>query len=167
MSAAVLCFAILAGAALQPVLPRLAWLGHAPVPLLAGLVVYYAFLRGQRWMLAAAMLAGLVEDLLGLMPVGCTSFGYVLAGSLCHYFRGMVMVRQWSTHALFGAVTAGLGVLANAILLALGGTIGVGPGWLLLRLLGAALGGAVATPLVFRALAGLDEMLGNLEPEKA
>ena len=167
MSAAVLFFAILAGAALQPVLPRLTWLGHAPFPLLAGLVVYYAFLRNQRWMLAAAMLAGLVEDLLGLMPVGCTSFGYVLAGSVCHYFRGMVMVRQWSTHALFGAMAAALTVLVNAGLLAAGGTYGGGPGWLLLRLLGEALAGAVATPLVFRAVEALDLMLGNTEPEKA
>lgn len=166
MSALALAFALLMGAVLQAVLPAPAWTGFAPTPILASLVVYYALLRSRGTLIFAAVLAGIVEDSLGQMPLGYTSFFYALAGLGVEYFRETVVVRQWTTHVMFGAVVNLAVSLAIFLLLAKDGLVSPPAPLVALRLAGAFVLGGVTAPIVFHAMQSLEETLGIVEAEE-
>ena len=163
MNVLALIFALVVAAVVQALLPATRWTGYAPVPVMASVVVYYALLRPRAMLLAAAVGAGLVEDSLGQMPLGYTSFCYAVAALVVEHFRETVIVRQWTTHVMFGALVS-LGVTAFTFaLLAKDGLIAPGLGHALLRLAGAFLLGGVAAPLAFAGMETLDRTLGNIE----
>ena len=167
MSLLVLTFALLVGAVLQSVLPSPGWLGHAPFPMLLGLVLYYALLGTRSQTLWAALLAGLVSDALELVPLGYTAFAYLLAGLAARHFREVVMARQWTTHLLFGAAAhAGTTALCFVLLLqsdrpALSWATGLG------RTAGALVTGSLAVPLVCGLLLKLERTLGHRPREES
>ncbi len=167
MTALVMIFAIVLGSVLQAFLPSPAWLGYAQVPIMPGIVIYYAMIADRPTMLMAAGLSGLVEDTLGLMPLGYLSFCYCVTGLICQSFRDMMMARQWTTHVFFGAVTNFSITLFCYLLLAKDDLVHLGFALLGIRLVGSALTGAVAVPLVFHLLERLDRALGNVEWEEA
>lgn len=165
MNQLALIFALLIAAVAQAMLPATAWTGWAPAPVMSGLVVYYALVRSRGLLLEAALLAGLVEDSLGQMPLGTSSFSYAVAGLLIESCRDNVVVRQWTTHVFFGALV-NLAVTVFAFLMLFkDGLIQPTPHHVLLRLIGALLLGGVFTPLVFSLMAELDETLGHVEAE--
>ncbi len=167
MTGVVLCFSLLVGAVLQSLLPSPGWLGHAPFPVLLGLVLYHALLGTRAQAIAAALLAGLVTDALALVPLGYTSFAYLLAGWAARHFREVVMARQWTTHVLFGAGAHALTTAVCFILLLQSDRPALG--WLsgLFRVAGAVVTGAVAVPLVCGLLLKLDYTLGHRRREDA
>lgn len=167
MSALVLIFSILVGAVLQSVLPSPGWLGHAPFPVLIGLVTYYALLGSLRQTLTAAILAGLVSDALALVPLGFTSFTYLLAGPAMRHFRDVVMARQWSTHALFGAVAHAATTLLCFLLLLQSDRPALSLGTGLARMTGALVTGGIAVPLVCALLLSLEQTLGHRPLEES
>ena len=166
MNLLVILFALLVGATVQSVLPSPGWLGHAPFPVLLGLVLYYALLGTRGQMLWAALLAGLVSDALELVPLGYTAFAYVLAGLVARHFREVVMARQWTTHVLFGAAAhAATTAICFALLLqsdrpALSWLAGA---W---RIAGALVTGSLAVPFVCGLLLKLERTLGHRPREE-
>jgi rod shape-determining protein MreD len=167
MSALVLVFSLLVGAVLQSVLPSLGWLGHAPFPILLGLVIYYALLGTSRQTLTAAILAGLVSDALALVPLGYTSFSYLLAGLAVRHFREVVMARQWSTHALFGGVAHAATTLLCFVLLLQSDRPALSLGTGLGRVAGALVTGCLAVPIVCTLLLSLEQTLGHRPLEES
>lgn len=167
MSFLVMLFAVTVGAAIQAAVPALAWAGYSPLPVLLGIVLYYALLRDRVLMVTCAIVAGLLEDSLSLSPLGFTSFAYCLAGWIAHSFRDTVLVRQATTHVLFGAAAnAGTTVLLF-LLLFKDGLVRIGLFWFMAKLVGTlALGGLVA-PLAVLLMTRFDHMLGNLEESEA
>ncbi len=166
MKVLALLFALITAALLQALLPAARWTGYAPAPMLVSLVVYYALLRPRFVLLAAAVGAGLVEDSLGQMPLGYSVFCYGVAGLVVEHYRDSLLVRQASTHVMVGAMV-NLGVtLAVMLLLAKDGLIVPDLLHTVLRLVGALLLGGVTAPLVFWALAGLEQTLGLGEVEE-
>jgi rod shape-determining protein MreD len=165
MSQVSIIFALLMAALAQAVIPTTAWTGWAPAPVMCGLVVYYALVRSRGLALEVALLAGLVEDSLSQMPLGTSSFAYAVAGLAIERFRDDVVVRQWTTHVVFGALV-NLAVTVFALLMLLkDGMIAPPPAHAAMRLGGAlVLGGAVA-PIVFHLMTGLEERLGLAEAE--
>ena len=160
-------FAVVVAAGLQSLLAFPLWLGHAPMPLLAGVVVYYALTRDTATLVGAALLAGLAQDTLALTPLGYTAFAYVVAALLIQQSRDVVVASQWTTHVLFGALTAAGSSLAVFLLLAKDGAVQV-PWWfLVLRVLGGLATGAVTGPLAFAALAALERSQGRPLREEA
>jgi rod shape-determining protein MreD len=163
----VMLVAVTVGAVLQAALPTLSVLGNAPAPVLTGVVLYYALLRERGVLLVAAVVGGLVQDALGLVPLGYSSFGYCLIGLAARGLRDAVLVRQWTTHVLFGAAgNVALQFFLAFVLLA-NGTVQPAWLWLLAKLIGALLGGAIVVPFVFRGIAALDRLVGNVEAEEA
>lgn len=151
---------MLLGGVVQAVLPTAPWLGEIRPPVLLCLTTYYALTRA-RPPLGAAVTAGLIQDALGPIPLGTSSFCFCCVALLIHRQRETVFAGQGVTHFLFGAAAAGLATAGLYALLAVNGAFSLPMSRVLLKILGAmALGGGVA-PLVYGLMERLDRMLGN------
>jgi rod shape-determining protein MreD len=156
-------FALVAGAVLQAVFPTWRWLGQAPAPVLMGVVLYYALSHSRRHMLQAAIVAGLLQDALGMIPLGYSSFCFVVAALLVSKFKDIVFVHETLTHMSFGALASGAVTLALYGLLSKEDLVSLPGGWAALKTVGSMLLGAVVVPFVFEILESLDRTLGNTE----
>lgn len=163
MSQLSLVFALLLAALVQAMIPTTAWTGWAPAPILGALVTYFALVRPRGLVLEAAVLAGLIEDALGQMPLGTSSFAYAVAGLVMERYREDVVVRQWTTHVVFGAIVNLFVTLFALLILIKDGLIHPAGSYLALRLLGALGLGGIVTPVVFAVLEQMDRMLGFVE----
>lgn len=158
-----LLFLLLAGTAAQAFFPALRWLGYASAPVLGAVVVYYTLFRGGPMMLAAALLGGLFQDSLNLIPIGTSSFGFAVAALIIERYREVIVLQSPLTHmvltaALHAGVTAFL-----ALMLVQGDLIAWQPGWLLLKVAGAAALGLVTGPVIVGLAHLLEEKLGLIE----
>lgn len=163
MTQLAIAFALMLAAVLQAALPTTVWTGWAPAPFMAGIVIYFALMRPRLLAMEVALLAGLIEDSLGQMPLGYSSFCYAVAALVVEHFRETVIVRQWTTHVMFGAVVnLGVTVFTFALLMK-DGLIAPGAGHVLLRFAGSIVLGGVAAPLAFAGMESLDRTLGNIE----
>lgn len=163
MSAVSTLFLLLAGTALQALLPVFGWLSNTSVPILAGVVVYYALFRGPGISLAVALFAGLFQDSLSLMPIGYSSFCFAACAFLIHKFREVMMVQSVLTHMVLVAAVQGAVTAFLSVLLVKDGLIPWRPWWLLLKLPAAMVLGLVTGPLVIAAARALEEKLGLIE----
>ena len=159
----VMLFSLVCGAVLQAVFPTWLWLGEAGAPVLLGLVLYYALTHDDLIMWLAALSAGLLQDALGMIPLGYSSFCFCVVAWIVSRFRETVFSGDWPAHLMFGGV-CGAGVsLVLSILLAQNGSLVIHPGWAVLKTFGAGLLGAVVVPFEFRLMESLDRMLGNIQ----
>ena len=167
MTLLVLAFALLTGVVVQALLPTSwAWLGAAQAPILLGVVLYVALAHNQLLMLCCALAAGLLQDALGQIPLGYSSFGFCLVGLAAHRFREEVFQHEGLTHVVFGAAASGLVTLLLYGLLRKDGTIDLPPAWAFKKIAGTALLGAVVTPLVCWLLTHLEQRLGSRPAEE-
>ena len=167
MTLLVLVFALLTGVVLQALLPATwAWLGAAQAPILLGVVLYVALAHDQRLLLFCALAAGLLQDALGQIPLGYSSFGFGLAGLVAHRYREEVFSHEGLTHALFGAAAGGLVTLVLYGLLRNNGSVHLSAAWALKKAAGAALLGALVTPAVCWLLTHLERRLGSRPAEE-
>ena len=170
MTWVVMFLVLLAGALLQTWAPGPAWLGGAKCPFLMSAVLYYAFTRSPAVMLVAAAAAGVLQDGLSPIPFGYSSFCFSVVGLLAAAFRQLVLSESLTTQILFGAAAAAAATMGMHLLLSGAGLTPPAFGWTLLKVLGAALLGGVATPAVFRGTGALDRLVGNAggegEPEE-
>lgn len=167
MTVIVFLFVTLLSAALQATIPTLVWTGHATMPFLLSVVIYYALTHRIGRVAPAAVMVGLLADSLGMLPLGFHAFCYAVAGLVIAQFRGSMAVRAWTTHAFLGASANLLVTLAAWVLLAVDGDLQWPLPWLLLRFAGSLLTGALVTPILFAAMSRLDHRLGNLDLREA
>ena len=158
-----LLFALGCGAILQGALPAWELFGHAKVPVLLGLAIYYALTRDRNWMLVAAVLAGILQDALGRIPMGYSSCCFCLVGLIVQRYREILFGFRAMTHLMVGALAGGGVTLLLVVLLAKDGLVEMQLGWALSKIVGAAALGALCTPVAFRLVETLDLKLGNLE----
>ena len=167
MKILVLFFSLVAGAMVQAVLPTPDWLGHAHAPVLLSLVLFYALAHNETETIWAAVLAGLLQDALGQIPLGFSPFCFCLVGMAVGRFRDAVFEHAVLTHMLFGALASGAVTLVLSLLLWQQDLIHMGPLAMCYKALGGLAIGGVVVPVAFGLLAALDRMLGTVEPEKA
>lgn len=163
MNVLLILFSLVVASIAQALLPASAWFGLAKAPILLGTVVYYAFTRNRNQMLMVAVLAGVLQDALGMIPLGFSSACFVLVGLLVHGFRDSVFVFRVVTHFVVGALASGLVTGLLALLLWRNGLIELPPTWMMQKLVGATLLGAFFVPVVFQLIEQLDLRLGILE----
>jgi len=163
---AVMLLGLILGVVLQAVSPRFALMGQATWPVLFGVVTYYALTRNRNLFLQAAVLAGLVQDALGMIPLGYSSFAFVAVGLVLYRIRDLIFVRAVVTHVLCGAVGSLAVTLLHFILLAAGGFTRPIPAWALTKCMGALMLGALTVPVVFHFMSGLDRRVGNFQSRK-
>ncbi len=167
MKTAVLLFSLVAAAALQAVTPAWDLFGQAKIPFLPGVIMYYALTRNAGEGIRAAFLGGLIQDSLGLVPLGFSSLAFCLATLAWGYYRNIVFVREGLTHILFGSLGCGGITLGIGALLLVSGEFGMSPAGVVGRALGSALLGGVSAPVLFRLMASSERTLGVLEPVEA
>ena len=163
MTSLLMIFALVVAAVLQAIFPTWLWLGHAHPPVLLGVVLYYALAHSQRHMMQAAIVAGLLEDALGMIPLGYSSFCFVVAALVVSKFKDIVFVHETLTHMSFGALASGAVTMALYGLLSKDDLVALPAGWAVLKTIGSMLLGAVFVPLVFEIMESLDRTLGNTE----
>jgi cell shape-determining protein MreD len=156
-------FMLLAGAALQSFFPVVAWLGYANVPVLCSIVVYYTLYRGGATMLAVALLAGLFQDSMSLIPLGYSSFVFAVLALIVEKYRELMVLPSPLTHMVVTAVVHGVATAVLSVLLLRSGMIHGQPWWLLLKIPGAVLLGLVTGPLVIGLMQALEEKLGLIQ----
>ncbi len=163
MNALVMLSLTILAALLQAVIPSFPRLGQANIPALAAIVVYYALARDRRDLITVAILAGLIQDGMGLIPFGYSPVAFGVMGVLISKCKELVFVHELLTHMLFGILMAVGSTLILYILLTSTNLIDLRASQALHRVAGSALLGAVATPILFRGCAHLDRMMGLVE----
>lgn len=160
MNALVMLLMLVAAAVAQLMMPAIPGLGQAKWPFLLGLVVYYALHRPLEVVLMGGLLAGFLQDSLSPLPLGSSSFCFMLAGWIVSRFQTLVMSDAVVTQAFFGAAVAGgVGLALQGVLA--GDVWAVGFLSVAHRLLGVTLEGALAAPVMCRLAGRLDRLVGN------
>lgn len=150
-------------ALLQAVVPSFPSLGQANIPALAAVVVYYALARDRRDLIVVAILAGFIQDGMGLIPFGYSPVAFGLMGVLISKSKELVFVHEVITHMLVGILMAVGSTLILYLLLTSTNLIELRTSQALHRIAGSALLGTVATPVLFRGCAQLDHLMGLVE----
>lgn len=163
----VMAIVFAAATIVESMVPPVALLGQAKLPLLLSVVLYYALHRSTTVMGVAALAAGILYDTLSPVPLGSSLLFFVVAGWVAGRFRGLVMIDSAVTGFFFGAA-AGLGItLLQGALLLRGGLMSIPPSMVLVKAAGTALLGGCCTPAASFAIGKLDRMAGNREPGEA
>jgi len=162
MTAAIMAVFLIGAAALQAALPAVAWLGHARFPLLPAVALYFALHRKAGTALAAAFLAGFLQDALSPIHLGYSSACFGAMGIAVNRFRTLVIVDSPVTPAVFGFVAGVLVALALYALAVKGDAATYSWGDVLWKSMGQGVTGMVATPLVFGLLRLADGLVGNV-----
>jgi len=148
----------------QAVLPAWQGMGMAKPPLLLAGVLYYALSRDNFQVVESAVLAGILQDSLGPIPLGFSVLAFLCVALLVHTFRDRVFAESAITQIMLGAAASTLVSLLLYVLLTGGGHRShLGLGFVLNKSLGMSVIGIAAFPLVCRSLHWLDLRLGNVE----
>ncbi len=158
-------FSILSAAVIQAMTPAFRLAGESTLPLLLGIVVYYALHEEGRWVLLAGLTAGIFQDSISLMPLGYTAFCFSAGALVIRSFRDVMVIDAITTHMLLNGLLNGLTTLVLYLLLLNDGTVQVSFTWLLLKLAGAGILGMMAGPLMYRVMLAMNETLGLLQEE--
>lgn len=147
----------------QAVLPVWNGMGMAKPPLLLAGVLYYALSRDNFQVVESAVLAGILQDSLGPIPLGFSVLAFLAVALLLHTFRERVFAESAVAQIMLGAAASTLVSFILFTLLVGGGhRSGVTASFVLSKSLGMAVMGILVFPLVYRILAGLDVRLGNI-----
>jgi len=166
MTPVVLLLALIGAAVVQVLAPAHAALGQVKAPALLAVVVYYALNRRFAVTMTAALLAGVLQDALSLVPLGYSSLLFMGAGAAMSRYREQMESESVVTAAFFGAATAAVVAVLMSLLLAHAGRFVWRPGPVVLRVAGSAVLGLVVTPAVFLVVGGLDRRVGNVEQKE-
>ncbi len=160
MGTTFLLFVAVCAAVLQALWPPWSVMGHSKPPIIMAVVLYTAMTK--RWPVAGltACFAGLMQDALGLMPLGLSSIAFLFfAGILNRYRQELFIdhgVTQWVCGGL-GHMTVSLMVF---LMLSFAGLIDRSVITLLLRLMGAFIQGGVTMLLVSHLMSTMEGKLG-------
>lgn len=162
MSALTMFVALVVGALVEALLPAWGFAGRASAPILLAVVLYYALYYPSSYLWTAAMLGGLLQDSLGLVPLGYSAVCFTIVALIASRFRDVMFLHEFWSHVWIGAVSASLATLLLSVLLKGSQQLGASFGWVAIRMLGSFLLGAFCVPAVMAAMAGVDRMLGNV-----
>ncbi len=148
-------------AIVQAILPPWLAMGQAKAPLLLAGVVYYALSRGSLHMAEAAVLAGLLQDSLGPIPLGFSVLAFTGVALLIHQFQDRIFADSLPTHVLAGFAAPVVVSMALYVLLVSGGyRAGVPFSFVMSKTLGMSLLGMVTFPVVFWGIRDMEVRLG-------
>ncbi len=157
---------LLVATLLQAHLPGVFVLGGARWPVLGSVVLYYALNHRRTAALVAGLVAGLLLDMLSLVPAGYSVLVFCVMAMIAGHYRRLVLPEAAVTAAFFGGAS---GLLYAALLygvLAQGAFQGCPPVLALARILGSAITGALTAPVVFLVITRLHRALGLDDKEE-
>lgn len=167
MKMAILALLLLAAALFQSLTPAFALLASVKFPVLLGVTIYYALAHERGWWITAAILAGLLQDSLSLLPIGCSSLCFVLFGLAIYHTREFIFRDSLLTVAALGGGLAAAEVLLVYGMLRMSTEVVPAPFWWLgLKMGGSALLGLVTAPLVSLAAGMMERHVGVTQEER-
>lgn len=152
-------------AVLQTQLSGLTLLADAKAPILLCLTLYYALCRAPSVTLVCAFAAGLLQDLLSPLPIGCSVAIFCLAGGVISSFRGVLQSDSVVTQLFFGGVTGLVVEFAVFALLKAMGLVTCPWGWALIKITGTGLLALLIAPPVCLTAGACDRLVGNVRGE--
>jgi rod shape-determining protein MreD len=155
--------ALVSASVLQLLLPAYRFFGQTKFPFLLAVVLYYSLNRERGVACIAALVAGIMQDSLSMIPLGYSSACFLFLAWVVSRFRSVMVLESMFTPVLFGAVSLPAMILCLYVLLRYSGRADPGALWIVLKLSGGAALGAVVTPVVFCIMRGLDAWVGNVE----
>ena len=162
MSALVMFISLVTCGVLQLNFPGFALFGQAKPPLLLSMGMYYALRRERASMYTAAVLGGLLHDVLSPVPLGFSSCAYAVVGTCVARYRNILLTESVITQSFFGGIGASVATLIVYCLLASQSLVDISPSRLLLRIFGTGIYGLLVTPVICLCLWRLDNMVGNI-----
>jgi rod shape-determining protein MreD len=165
MHAVFFVFSLFSAAILQALTPSWSAVGQAKPPLLLAVAIYFALTRPARRALPAAAAAGLIQDALGLTPLGYSAAGFLVAAAAVNRYRDEMYPNHPVTHILTGAAAAAGVTAALAVALSAAGRLAFDAPWFAMKSFGSLVLGGLVTPVLCHLLQSLDEVLG-LRPRK-
>ena len=159
----VMILVLLTGGLLQSLLPGYAVLGQVKFPFLLAVVLYYSLTWDMGVMFVAALLAGLLQDILSPLPLGYSAFCFCVIGWIANRWRKLILIESLITPVFFGGIASMVMMAAQYTLLVRGSLIESSLGGLIWRMIGAGILGVIGTPLVFLLAGLMDRWVGNLE----
>lgn len=167
MTVAVMALLLLVSALLQSLTPAVAFLASAKMPFLLAVPIYYALTHGRGMVVAAAILAGLMQDSLSLLPIGYSALCFVMAGLAIHHSRESLFRDSPFTVSALGGGAAALETLVMYGMLRMGTEAAPVPLWWLgLKMGGHALLGMVVTPVVWLLASLAERHVGVVHEER-
>ncbi len=161
MTVAIGILLLLMAALLQSILPAVSWLASVKPPFLMAVVLFYALIHRRGAFVTVAILAGVVQDSLSLIPAGFSAICFLALGLAIFEGRGILLRDSALTVAALGAVMGGLTTLGLYVLLRFSsGMAAVPVAWLGLKICGSALLGALAAPLVWLLAGSIERHTG-------
>ena len=163
MTLLMLLFWLIVGGTLQAAVPAWRHMGQPAFPILLGVVLYAALNKKARYFVAAAILAGLVEDALSLAPLGYSSCAHLAAGTLAVLLRKDFFAARAFTTSWLAALCAAVATGTLALMLRSKGLVALSGREMLWRMTGSAVLAAALIPLLFGLMRGLERRLGTWE----
>ena len=162
MTMAIMIFLLLAGGLLQSLMPATAWMGLSKPPFLLAVALYYALVHSRGTALAAAILAGVIQDSLSLFPVGYSSLCFVVIALVVGGARETLFRDSLFTVAIVGAALAALTTLLLYLMLRVNAlAVNLPAWWVMLKMGGSALLGLGTVPLVWWLASSLEHHVGS------
>jgi len=156
-------FLLMIGTAIQSLVPAFWWTGYASFPVLCSLVLYFALYRGGATALIMAILAGLFQDSISLIPLGYSSFGFAVSALIIDHYRELIMLNSAFTHMVLAAFMHALVTILLMLFMLGDGVIVWNPLWFLLKIPGAVLLGLMVGPWIVGAAQVFEEKLGLVQ----
>jgi len=154
-------FLLLGGGLLQSLIPATALLGLAKPPFLMAVSLYYALAHPRGMAVMAAILAGVIQDSMSLLPVGYSALCFVIFGVFLAETREKLFGDSLFTVAILGASLGALTTLGIFLMLSLNSLADSIPfWWVALKMAGTALLGLGVAPLVWWLAAALERHVG-------
>lgn len=160
MRVLVLILKVILAGSLQAVAPTAPWLGSVRPPFLLALTVDEAMRGTPPWALVVGCIAGLIQDAMGLAPLGGAVLCYGVVALLCSRLRVDVFTSALLARAFVGAAATVTVMAGWGLLLSVAGYVSLELGQFIVRMIAAAILGALSTPFVALAAQWVDERLG-------
>lgn len=97
MIGVILAVLLVAAGLSQDIIPGPLVLGQVKAPVLLALVLYYALGHSRVTLLWAAILGGILQDSLSLVPIGYSALSFCLVGLWLHRFRKTLFTQSLVT----------------------------------------------------------------------
>lgn len=146
---------LLAGSAVQTLLPPLAGAGSLELPLLTGLLIYITLRTDYGRMIYAVLLAGLLYDSFSPAPFGISLPFFLVVGAGTFALRNEVFEDRLITYAVLGLAAAAVKIIYFSVVFPLTGLRPLTAGAFMNRLTGSLLAGALFIPVVYLALCAM------------
>lgn len=155
MSILWISFLLLAGAAVQTLLPPWAFFGSIEWPVLTALLITLSLRVPRVHLLYASLLAGVLYDTFSPAPLGTAIPFFVLLGTGLYALRDEVFADQIVSYVVLGLLAVFLKTVYFTVVLAMSGLRPLQPGLLAARLGGGLIFGGLTAPLVYLVFTAL------------